>query len=116
MNAREHLIQQPKWKGNIAFAKREKKHHSTPSASLLLGNIDLKVVSVPQLRAILSKYGTLVKMTTREDKDSVLVFYSDNQSVENAYYGLKGKMINGQLISVEMNRGNLVCLYHTPHD
>ena len=55
-------------------------------------------------------------MTTREDKDSVLVFYSDNQSVENAYYGLKGKMINGQLISVEMNRGNLVCLYHTPHD
>lgn len=111
VNARDHLIQQPKWKGNIAFAKREKKDHARASASLLLGNVDVKAVTVSQLRGILSKFGTLVKMTTREDKDSVLVFYADNASVEKAYYALKGKVINGRLITVDMNGGGPVVLH-----
>lgn len=89
------FISNPNGRGTSHLQNREKKDHARASASLLLGNVDVKAVTVSQLRGILSKFGTLVKMTTREDKDSVLVFYADNASVEKAYYALKGKVING---------------------
>ena len=105
VRARDHLTQQPKWKGNIAFAKKEKKDCAKASISLVVANIDFKITSVAELRGILSKFGTIFRMSIRADQGVVFVSYNDGKSAERACEELNGQRVNGRVVHAELSGG-----------
>ena len=105
VRARDHLTQQPKWKGNIAFAKKEKKDRAKASASLVLANIDFSITSVAELRRILSKFGTVFRLSICTDQGVVSVFYNEGKSAERACEELNGKCVNGRVVRAELSGG-----------
>lgn len=112
VRARDHLTQQPKWKGNIAFAKKEKKDRAKASASLVVANIDFKVTPVAELRGILSKFGAIFRLSICADQGVVSVFYNDSKSAERACEELNGKCLNGRVVRAELSGavvGGRVC-------
>ena len=114
--ARSTLIKQPKWKGNISFAKKEKdaserkaknivclsmsSQLKQPSRHLWLGNINTHTVSVAELRSLFEPFGPIENINILYEKNCVFIDYFEEASAIAAQQRMRGVMIGGNIVEL----------------
>ncbi|KNB41725.1 hypothetical protein JH06_4905 [Blastocystis sp. subtype 4] len=110
--ARSTLTKQPKWKGNISFAKKEKDiserrskiivsmNTLQPSRHLWLGNINTRTVSVNELRNLFESFGPIENINILYEKNCVFIDFYEEASAIAAQHRMQGVMIGGNLIEL----------------
>ena len=114
--ARSTLTKQPKWKGNISFAKKEKDiserrskiivsmntlvDTKQPSRHLWLGNINTRTVSVNELRNLFESFGPIENINILYEKNCVFIDFYEEASAIAAQHRMQGVMIGGNLIEL----------------